>query len=111
MLTTNQLLEEGYSITNNISESVYILSDGTLWSGEFNYGIRGVEHREVESFSPYDRYDGNKFWNDVMVNMGLVMIIPETEQVLVSPKYQPTENQNVLIDKAINLGFDLIEFN
>ena len=110
-LRKDNLIEEGYEPGQLITESVYILVDGTLWDGGFDMGSRGVEHREVEAFTELDRYDGKKFWEEVMVEKGLVMVVPEWKEVLIHPDHTPTEEQDKKIAEAKKAGFEIGEFN
>lgn len=103
------LIEEGYTAGSNVEEAVYILADGSLWDGGFDYGSRGVEHREAEAFTELDRYDGQAFWDDVTVRMGLVMLIPEGKEILINPKYTVTAEQQEIIDEAVNRGYEVGE--
>lgn len=109
-ITIFDLLEEELEVTENIEESIYILADGTLWGGEFDMGYRGAEHREVEIFTELDRYDGTEFWDAVMVTMGMVMIVPESETILVHPEHSVTEQQEEIIRKAELMGYEVEEF-
>ena len=43
----NLLSENGYYLTDDIKESIYILRNGKMISGNFDCGIRSVEHREI----------------------------------------------------------------
>lgn len=110
MLTVEDLENEGYTTTNNITEAFYILVDGSLWDANIEYGSRNNDHREAEAFSKFNRYDGEKFWNDVTINMGLVMIIPESKEVLINPNYEPTNEQQERINEAIEIGYIVEEF-
>ena len=110
-LTKQQLIEEEQVIGSNIEEAVYILTDGTLWDGQFDYGCRGVEHREVELFTKHNRYDGEKFWYEVTVELGLVMLVPENKMVMVHPKHKVTDKQQKQIDKTVKLAYEVVDFN
>lgn len=105
MLTVNDLLNNGIVIGKSITKSIYILSDGTLWDGMFDCGLRGAEHRETEQFSEFNRYDGGRFWDDVLVRMCLVMVIPETKTILIHPKYSPSSQQHTQINIALAKGY------
>lgn len=109
MLTVEALMSEDYMAGDNIEEAVYILADGSLWDGGFDYGMRCVEHREAETFSELDRYDGQAFWDDVAVRLSLVMIIPETKEVLIHPEQIVTEAQKGRIREAESRGFEVGE--
>jgi hypothetical protein len=106
-ITKQMLIDEGYNVNGKLEESIYILKDGTLWDGGFDYGSRCVEHREVEVFTKFDRYD-DEFWSTVMNE--LIMIIPECEEVMILPTYTPTKEQQDKIDQLVKRGFLLSAF-
>lgn len=98
VLTEKMLIETGVTITNKFKESIYILSDGTLVSGEFVDGDRTVDHRMIERFCKFTKYDGEKFWEEVMIDLGLIMIIPEYSEILIHPNHIITKEQKRVID-------------
>lgn len=108
-VTAEMLEDEGYIVGQDIEDAVYILADGSLWDAGSDMGMRGVEHREAESFSELDRYDGQKFWEDVTVRMGLIMLIPESREILVHPEQEVTAEQQKRIDEAVSRGYEVGE--
>lgn len=85
-LTNNQIIKmfeaEGVETTDNLAESIYILSDGTLISGMFYDGDRTEDHRIIEIlFSDIDRYTPN-FWSIAHERSGMIQHVPETSYIL-----------------------------
>ena len=85
-LTNKQIIEmfetEGIETTDNLSEAIYILSDGTLISGMFYDGSRTEDHRVIEIlFDDIDRYTPN-FWNIAHERTGMIQHVPETSYIL-----------------------------
>lgn len=85
-LTNNQIIKmfeaEGVETTDNLAESIYILSDGTLISGMFYDGDRTEDHRIIEIlFNDIDRYTPN-FWSIAHERSGMVQHVPETSYIL-----------------------------
>jgi hypothetical protein len=112
MGVTKEMLEaEGYKVGKYFNESIYILQDGTLVDGDFYDGNRCEDHRMMESFSEFDRYDGDKFWNDIMLTKGLLMIVPECEEIYIHPQYIPTSEQNMVITEMVQYSFTVSDFN
>lgn len=112
-VTKEMLVEEGYNVGKRYNESIYILQDGTLVDGDFQKGVgRCEDHRMMESFSEFDRYDGDKFWNDIMLTKGLIMIVPEHQEIYIHPEYKPTEEQQKIIFAMTHKsqGFTVSEF-
>ena len=85
-LTNNQIIKmfevEGVETTDNLNESIYILSDGTLISGMFYDGGRTEDHRIIEIlFDDIDRYTPN-FWSIAHERTGMIQHVPETSYIL-----------------------------
>ena len=85
-LTNKQIIEmfetEGVETTDNLSEAIYILSDGTLISGMFYDGSRTEDHRIIEIlFNDIDRYTPN-FWHIAHERTGMIQHVPETSYIL-----------------------------
>lgn len=97
----DEIIEEGYSFTENPREALYILSDGTMISGDFDCGIRGTDHRMIESFvEGADRDDESIFWNIVHYELKLVRTVPETMVALIGTKQTPTAEQKRILSDA-----------
>lgn len=112
-ITKEMLLSEGYNVGKYYNESIYILQDGTLVDGDFQEGCgRCEDHRMMETFSEFNRYDGDKFWNDILLTNGLLMIVPEYKEILIHPEYTPTKEQsNILYEMTKkSQGFTISEF-
>jgi hypothetical protein len=68
--------------TDDITKGIYVLKDGTIWSGYlWDDCIRDTEHREIEAFTHTNRYDAG-FWEEVFSHLQVVMLIPEAEQAI-----------------------------
>ncbi|MCY0092269.1 MULTISPECIES: hypothetical protein [Bacillus amyloliquefaciens group] len=97
----NEIIEEGYNFTENPMEALYILSDGTMISGDFDCGIRGTDHRMIDSVvEGSDRYDESKFWDIVHYDLQLVRTVPETKIALIGTKQVLTADQKRIISDA-----------
>lgn len=67
------LEEEGYSFTDNLEESVFILKNGNLVDGGFFGGnTRTIEHREIAEsvVLDKDRYDNGCSRNKRVIDYG-----------------------------------------
>lgn len=92
--------------TNDINQSIYILTDGRMISGMFDCNIRGIDHRVIESiFEDFDR-NSEDFWDVVIENTGLAMYVPETKVVLLKPTQILSEKQNEIVSRN-NLDVEL----
>lgn len=93
------LNEYDVGTTDSIEETIYILTNGQLISGMFEYGSRTEDHRILEVlFSDTDRYDKD-FWNKVVERTGVVQYVPETRIILLKGNQKPSETQQQIIDK------------
>ncbi|MHC5291055.1 hypothetical protein ACYSTM_21105 [Bacillus licheniformis] len=99
----NELLEEGYNMTDNPFEAIYILTDGQLISGDFDCGCRGTDHRMIECVIDGDRYEDD-FWDKVHTDLGLVRVVPETEIALIKEGQELTAKQEEIISQ---IGFEI----
>lgn len=89
----------GIELTSNIDEAIYILADGRMVSGMFDYGVRGIDHRNIEVlFDDVDR-DSENFWDEILNRACLVMYVPETKTILIREKQNITDKQLEMIDK------------
>jgi hypothetical protein len=98
------IVENGYKITDNIHEGIYILEDGSLIDGEFDpYAGRCEDHRMMESFTDKERYDDD-FWDHITREFNVVMVVPETEFILLKPWQNVTPEQQRVMDA---LGYEV----
>jgi hypothetical protein len=103
MLTKEQIIEE-VTLTDNPFEALYILADGSMIWGEFDCGVRGIDHRMIELFvDGADRYE-SKFWDIVHYELGLVRTVPESMTALIKEGQKLTEEQKRIIENA---GYEL----
>lgn len=65
-------------------------------SGDFEMGIRGTDHRMIESLTDYSRYDDD-FWSKVHAATGVVMYVPETNVALIAENQKITSIQKELL--------------
>lgn len=99
-----QIIEAGYKLTDNIYEGIYILKDGSLIDGDFDpYAGRCEDHRMMESFTDKDRYDAD-FWDHITREFGVVMVVPETEMILLKPWQTITKEQRRVMEE---LGYEV----
>ncbi|MCY8256471.1 hypothetical protein MOC12_21170 [Bacillus spizizenii] len=95
----NAIIEEGYNMTDNLDEAIYILADGQLISGDFDYGMRGTDHRMIECIAEGDRYDNN-FWENVHNEFQLVRLVPETQIALIIEGQELTAEQEEILNNS-----------
>lgn len=96
----NAIIEEGYNMTDNLDEAIYILADGQMISGDFDCGVRGTDHRMIDCVADGDRYDGEDFWNNVHNDFQLVRLVPETQIALIIEGQELTEEQEEILNNS-----------
>ncbi len=103
--------ENGYYLTDNIKESIYILRNGKMISGNFDCGIRGVEHREIAELfiEDEDRYSPT-IWSDLHDRTGVVMVVPEKMELLIMEGQELTEEQIETINDPSNPYSEIEEY-
>lgn len=73
----NMVQSGDFELTENIYEAIYEI-DGILVSGEFDMGIRGLDHNAL--------IDENITWDDLQQH-GMI-IVPETQSVFGNVNYE-----------------------
>ena len=94
------LEEEGYSFTDNLEESVFILKNGNLVDGGFFGGdTRTIEHREIAEsvVLDKDRYDKD-FWSVFHQRTSMIMVVPETRELLIMEKQKLSNEQKAIMN-------------
>ena len=89
--------------------AIYILPDGPLIDGCFYDGTRTGDHRIAELLSEFDRYDGDKFWLDLFDNLNMVMLVPESKQILITPEQRITPKQREVMNNLTDDFYYTIE--
>lgn len=92
--------EEGYSFTDNLEESVFILKNGNLVDGGFFGGnTRTIEHREIAEsvVLDKDRYDKD-FLSVLHQRTSMIMVVPETRELLIMEKQKLSNEQKAIIN-------------
>ena len=109
--TKELLRQENFTITEMAGEtSIYILPDGSAIDGEFIYGSRTREHREIEAVLDIDRYHQD-FWNQIFHRLQLVLVEPESKVYMYPPQMELTDEQHQAIDRLRFYGYEYMEFN
>lgn len=101
---------EGFTITKTVQKtSIYIMPNGYAIDGDYVYGSRTRDHREIEAVLDIDRYH-SEFWNHVFHRLKLVLVEPESK-VYMYPPMKLTDEQRQAIDWLRFYGYEYLEFN
>lgn len=97
-----ELIEENeLQTTDNINEALWLLKDGTMIDGEYDFGMRGQDHRIIECLlDDLDRYDGEVFWNEVHKRFGAIRLVPETGYALIKQGQQLSAIQEEILSET-----------
>ena len=92
----NYLLDNGIQFTTNIYEAIYILEDGTMIDGEYDMGMRGLDHNCLLSLFNHDCELLHRTYK-------IVRLVPETRYYLMARGQRLSSAQKKIIDQ---LHFD-----
>ena len=99
------VLDNDSQLTDNINEALYILRDGSMISGMYEYGIRGDDHRRIEGLISEGEamYQSDQatvnFWKALHRKTSLIRVVPETKQALIAKGQKLTASQKEAIDE------------
>jgi hypothetical protein len=89
--------EYGSRLTENIGEAIYLLPDGRMLDGCFDYGCGEHDHRIIEGvYKDKDRYTPG-FWNAVHKDYRLVRLVPESSVALIKGRQRLTPEQKQIL--------------
>lgn len=92
------------TLTNNLNESLYLLTNGEMISGCDQYGERSEDHRcmldlILNGKNYYTLKDPVKAWIKLHDETGLVRICPETRTALIATNQALTTSQKDVLNK------------
>ena len=100
MLSTERLVKRhkentGYGRVESLYQAYYILHDGTFLGCNYDYGVRGDDHRMIFVATEFDRDD----WKSLHRAYRLIRFVPECNVGLIKGKQQLTAEQEAIIKK------------
>lgn len=99
----NYLQDNEYQLTKDPQEALYILRDGSLISGNYEYGSRTEDHRMIEGLISEGKElytgDSEKFWGALHAKTGLIRVVPETQEALIGVNQSLSQTQRELIKR------------
>ena len=105
------LKREGFTITKTVRKtSVYILPNGSAIDGDYVYGDRTREHREIEAVLDIDRYHQD-FWNQIFHRLRLVLVEPESQVYMYPREMKLTDEQRQALNRLRSYGYEYMEFS
>ncbi|MFK4935491.1 hypothetical protein [Lactococcus garvieae] len=95
ILNFSLLEDEGYNLTDELDNAIYILPNGTLWAGYYAEApeVQAVKHREIESFIEGVELsrDSEGFWPTILSEV--IMVMPKAETLWFLPENEYTDAQ------------------
>lgn len=85
---------EDAATTEDINQAIFIMKDGTLIDGEFDYGIRGDDHNEL-----LDYFNGMN-WEELHQQLDIVRLVPETKFALIGKGQELNQAQQDLLNNS-----------
>lgn len=90
----------GSRLTEDINTAIYLLPDGRMLDGCFDYGCRTHDHRIIEgAYKDKDRYTPG-FWDSVHKDYKLVRLVPESGYALVRSRQRLTPIQKEILENS-----------
>jgi hypothetical protein len=100
MVKTLTSEDYGSRLTTNINEAIYILPDGRMLDGCFDYGCREHDHRIIEGvYTDKNRYTEG-FWDSVHKDYRLVRMVPESKIALIKGRQRLTDEQKQILSRS-----------
>lgn len=100
-------LEHDGQLTENAHEAIFVTQKGILFDGEFDCGLRGIDHASIECVPEnYNRNDPY-FWDKIHQDFKIVRLVPELSQAFALKRQRLTKEQKSTIN---NLGYKLLRY-
>lgn len=98
--------DEDLEFTDEPTESLFILRDGSMVSGGYDSGIRGEDHNSLTTILEDQgiSFQDPEIWAKIHDATGVVRVVPESDKVLVMEGQELTAAQAAIID---DLQFDV----
>lgn len=90
----DKVFDDTFEETHNVDEAIFIFPDGKLASGEYDMGIRGLDHNTLASELDMDD------WSQVQAETGVVRLVPESRSTLIAEGQELTASQAKILSKT-----------
>lgn len=107
LLSINTNGETSYSIddfiedeekTDNVNESIFIMENGVMISGQYDMGMRGIDHNCIIGVAPDDIENHADKWDYIHHKHNVVRIVNETGVALIGKNQELNEDQLSLLE-------------
>jgi hypothetical protein len=100
-LFKKRAIEAEINFTDSLSTAMYLLPDGSMIDGEFNYGSRGQDHRVIFAAVDYPDYyqvsNPSELWTRLHKEYKLIRLVPESNIALIKPRQRLTPEQTAIL--------------
>ena len=107
-LFKKRAIEGGLVIHDNLSQAMYLLPDGSMIDGEFDYGMRGQDHRAIFVAVDYPDYyevsNPMELWNRLHKEYKVIRLVPESMTALIKSRQRLTIEQTHALQ---NSGYEI----
>lgn len=90
----DKVFDDTFEETRNINEAIFIFPDGKLASGDYDMGVRGLDHNTLAS--ELDMGD----WSQVQAETGVVRLVLESRSTLIAEGQELTASQTKILSKT-----------
>ena len=87
-----------FNFTDNPHEAIFLLEDCRMIDGEFDCGMRGVDHNIIIGAIGGNHMDRSKAWDIIHDDFRVVRLVPETKIALINTTQELTQEQQQIID-------------
>lgn len=84
--------------TDDISEAIFVMEDGSMISGQYDMGIRGNDHNCIIDVAPDDIENHADKWDYIHHKHNVVRIVNETGVALIGKEQKLNEDQLSLLE-------------
>jgi hypothetical protein len=104
-LLKKRLEESGVALTEEVNEAMFLLPDGSMIDGIFDYGMRSEDHRSIFCGVEYGDYymSSNPMrthWDRIHREYKVVRLVPESSTALVKKYQRLTPEQEDILSQT-----------
>jgi len=84
--------------TDDISEAIFVMEDGTMISGQYDMGIRGNDHNCIIEIAPDDIENHGDKWDYIHQKYNVVRVVNESGVALIGKTQNLNDKQKSLLE-------------
>lgn len=83
--------------TKDINQALWLLPYGIMIDGEFDFGMRGQDHRVIECIVPNMNRYSEGFWDYIHYELRGIRLCPESNTALIKEGQKLTNKQKQIL--------------